>query len=175
MKLLNQTAKISNLILNRTEEIFVAVAMAVAVSLAFIEVILRQFGSSLGFTHELVNYLLIWVGLIGASIGVREKTHLGVDILINAFEPKTQKAIIIVTLWISAAFTFTIAILGYQHVLDILAFGQVSPELEVPLYIPRMLIPIAFGLMTIRFIQESIKVIKMPIDQFLQKEGVINE
>lgn len=167
--------KVLNLVLNRTEEIFVSLAMALAVTLAFIEVILRQFGSSLGFTHELVNYLLIWVGLIGASIGVREKTHLGVDILINAFEPKTQKIVVVATFWLSALFTLTIAILGYQHVTDILAFGQVSPELEVPLYIPRLLIPIAFGLMTIRFVQESIKVIKMPIDQFLQKEGVINE
>jgi len=167
--------KINNL-LNRTEEIFVVIAMALAVSLAFIEVILRQFGSSLGFTQELVNYLLIWVGLIGASIGVRSKTHLGVDILITPFEPIIQKSIMVITLWISSLFSLAIAYLGYHHVINIYLFGQVSPELEVPLYIPRLLIPIAFGLMTIRFLQESFIVIKTPTEELLQpKEGVLSE
>lgn len=175
--------KIINMIINRTEEIFVSIALSIAVTLTFIEVILRQFGGSLGITHELVNYLLIWTGLIGASIGVREKTHLGVDILISFFEPKIQKILLMSTTIISAVFSIIIFYLGYQHVIDILSFGQVTPEMEIPLFVPRLLIPIAFGLMAIRFSQETYKIWKSkaeelfnsPADELLQKEGVTNE
>ena len=154
--------------------------MSVAVTVTFIEVILRQFGESLGITHELVNYLLIWTGLIGASIGVREKTHLGVDILVKNCEPKVQKAVLLTTTAINITFSVIIAVLGYMHVINILQFGQVTPEMELPLFVPRLLIPIAFGLMAIRFSQEFFRILKTKpdelmvskIDDILEKEGV---
>lgn len=175
--------RVLNLIVSKLEEIFVSIALITAVTVAFVEVILRQFGSSLGITQELVNYLLIWVGLIGASIGVREKTHLGVDIIIANFEPVVQKTFILLTMVISAIFSIIIAYLGYLHVLNVIEFGQVTPEMEIPLFVPRLLIPIAFGLMSIRFLQESYKVFKTKSrelleqqnQQLLEKEGVGSE
>jgi len=175
--------KFFNLILNRTEEIFVSIALMIAATVTLIEVFLRPFGESLGITHELVNYLLIWAGLIGASIGVREKTHLGVDVLIGFFEPKTQKRVLITTTVISVLFSLIIFILGIQHVMDLANFGVVTPEMELPKYIPRLLLPIAFGLMVIRFSQEMYKIWKTKAEELVQsakedllkKEGVTNE
>lgn len=167
--------KAVNLVLNKAEEIFVILAMGLASILTFVEVILRQFGSSLGFTFELVNYLLIWSGLIGASIGVREKAHLGVDILITNCEPKVQKAMIIFVSLVSVIFSVIVAYLGFQHVLDVYEFGQVSPELEMPLYIVRSLIPIAFSLMTYRFFQELYHAWKTSADDLVKEGGVIHE
>ncbi len=175
--------KYINIFLNRTEEIFVSIALSIAVIITFIGVVLRAFGESLDFSYELVNYLLIWTGLIGASIGVREKTHLGVDIIISFFHPKLQKFMIIFTILVSVAFSIIIAFLGYLHVVNIFHFGQITPEMGIPLYIPRLLIPIAFGLMAIRFIQEAYKVwktkaeelLQSPVDELLEKEGVNGE
>lgn len=167
--------KAVNIILDRIEEVFVILALAVASTLTFVEVILRQFGSSLGFTFEMVNYLLIWTGFIGASIGVREKTHLGVDILIANCEPKVQKALLILISLLSVIFSVIVSYLGFQHVLIVADFGQVSPEMELPLYVVRSLIPIAFGLMTIRFLQETYRVWKTSAEQLVQEGGIINE
>jgi C4-dicarboxylate transporter DctQ subunit len=163
--------KTLNKILNRIEEITVGVALVVAVTLTFIEVILRKFfGSSLGFTHEVVVYLLIYVGLIGASIGVRKKVHIGVDLAIKQFSVKWQKGIVIGTTIASTSFTFIITLLGIQQVKTIAAFGQVTPEMEIPLFVPLLIVPLAFGLMSIRFIQELIKVWKTPAEEVLQQE-----
>ncbi|WP_339061034.1 TRAP transporter small permease [Tepidibacillus marianensis] len=167
--------RLVNIILNKLEEVFVILALALAVIVAFVEVILRQFGTSLGYSFELVNYLLIWVGLIGASIGVRENVHLGVDLVIKSFEAKTQKAILLFGNFISAFFSFVIAYLGYLHVLDVLNLGQLSPEMEMPLFIPRSLIPIAFGLMGIRFLQQTYQIWVTSAEELEQREGVINE
>ncbi|MDC3423288.1 TRAP transporter small permease [Aquibacillus sp. 3ASR75-11] len=163
--------KTLNKLLNRFEEVTVGIALIVAVTLTFIEVVLRKFfGSSLGFTQELVVYLLIYTGLIGAAIGVREKVHLGVDLAIKQFPVKWQKGFVIITTMLCVLFTTIITILGIQQVINIALFGQVTPEMEIPLYVPLLIVPLAFGLMTIRFIQELIHVFKTPANEILQQE-----
>jgi C4-dicarboxylate transporter, DctQ subunit len=161
-----------NKLLSRLEEVIVAVTLTIAVIFTFIEVILRKFfGSSLGFTHEAVVYLLIFSGLIGASIGVREKVHLGVDLVVQQFPYKVQKTLVLLTNLTSILFCFIIAGLGVQQVQNIAAFGQVTPELEIPLFVPLLIVPIAFSLMAIRFIQQLITIIKTPAEEVLQQEG----
>lgn len=162
-----------NTVLNRLEEFIVSVALVISVLLTFIEVVLRYgFGSSLGFTHELVVYLLILTGLVGASVGVRKKVHLGVDLLIKQFPVIVQKMILIVVAFTSALFCLLIMILGIQHVQILIEFGQLSPEMEIPMYFPKSIIPIAFGLMTFRYLQDTYRFIKMPADKvLLQEEG----
>lgn len=165
---------ILNKILSKIEGIACGLALSLATSLAFIEVILRRgFGSSLGFTQEAVNYLLIFVGLIGASIGVREKVHLGVDLLVKQFPPNLQKGMILFVYSLNILFCLVVAILGYQHIAILAQFGLVSPEMEIPMYIPKGFVAIAFSLMTIRYLQEMIKAIKTPTEQLLaeQQEG----
>ncbi|QST01000.1 TRAP transporter small permease [Pontibacillus sp. ALD_SL1] len=162
--------------LHRLEEVTVAVAMSIAVLLSFVEVVLRKFfGESLGFTHELVVYLLIYAGLIGAAIGVREKVHLGVDLLVKQFSPAVQKAIVIGTTVVSIAFTVIITMLGIEHVLNMQAFGQVTPELEIPLYIPLLMVPLSFALMALHFINEMVQIIRTDKEKIFQTEGGTTE
>lgn len=163
--------KAINTILDRFEEIIVAVTLAVASILTFIEVVLRYiFNSSLGFTHELVIFLLIFTGLIGASIGVRHRIHLGVYIVVKQFPAKMQKSIRLLCMVLNILFSFIVTYLGFQHIDILKKFGQLSPELLIPLYIPILVIPIAFGLMTIRFIQQLFIFIKMPAEELMSLE-----
>ena len=43
-------------------------------------------GSPSVFTDELANYLLIWVGLLGAAYASGKKMHLAIDLLPNKLE-----------------------------------------------------------------------------------------
>jgi C4-dicarboxylate transporter, DctQ subunit len=167
--------KFLNKLLSRIEEVIVAISLVIATGLAFTEVILRYFFSlSLGFTHEAVVFLLIITGLIGASIGVREKVHIGVDLLVKQFPVKFHKPISVTTYVLSTLFCLFITILGIQHIQILFEFGQVTPEMEMPLYIPKSVVPISFGLMTIRFIQETFKEMKKPAeDIYKEEEGVL--
>jgi C4-dicarboxylate transporter DctQ subunit len=169
-----KTVGFLNVALNRFEEIIVSSTLAIAAFLTFIEVILRYvFGASLGFTHEAVVFLLIITGLIGASIGVRKRVHIGVDILVKQFPFKLQKSVAISTYLLSTLFCVIVMILGYEHVQILAKFGQVTPEMEIPLYIPKSIVPIAFGLMSLRFIQETVVLFKTPSEEiFKEEEGV---
>lgn len=159
-----------NSVLSRLEEVIVSIALAVGAVLTFVEVVLRYgFGASLVITHELVIYLLILTGLLGSSIGVREKTHIGVDIIIRHLpSPKLQKLIVVGGLFTCALFCTVVTYLGLQHIIVLVNFGQVTPEMEIPLYVPKAVVPLAFGLMTLRFIQEFIKYLRIPANEIFQ-------
>lgn len=165
--------KIINTIISRLEEIIVSIALAIATIITFIEVVLRYgFGSSLGITQELAIYLLILTGMIGASIGVREKTHIGVDIIVKNFPPKLQKFLIVTGFTVSAVFCAVFTYLGYIQARVLADFGQVTPEMEIPRFIPYAIVPLAFALMTLRFLQEAVKRLKLPPgEDASQKEG----
>lgn len=161
-------------ILDRLEEIIVSITIAIATVLSFIEVVLRYvFDSSLGFTQELVIYLLITAGLIGASMGIRSKVHIGVDVIVKQFPFPLQKGIKLAVLTTCIAFCIIITFLGIQQVQILMDFGQVTPEMEIPYYVPLLIIPISFGLMSIRFIQEIVKQTKIPAEKtYIEEEGV---
>jgi TRAP-type C4-dicarboxylate transport system permease small subunit len=42
------------------------------------------------WTEELARMLLIWVSLLGASVGFMRKSHLGVDYFVGKLSPKAQ-------------------------------------------------------------------------------------
>ena len=143
-----------NFFLNRFEEASCAFLFALATALAFAEVVLRYlFNGSLG-SMELVIYCLIWASLIGASMGIRHGVHIQVEILIDRLPKELARKVGLVSLAISAAFTAFMCIFGVQFVLFVYQRGQTTPEMRVPAWPFYFVIPLATGLMTIRFCQE---------------------
>ena len=47
--------------------------------------------SQSGWTEELARFLLIWVSCLGMASVFRHSEHLGIDVLVNAMDPSTQK------------------------------------------------------------------------------------
>lgn len=142
-------------ILCRAEELFCAVLLAEAAALTFVQVVLRYgFGVTYSWMVELINYSFIYSALVGASIGVREKVHIGVDVLVTRLPRGLQRWVAAGALLLTLAFTLAIATLGVEYVGDVRRSGQVSPDLEVPKWIPYTAIPVGFGLMSLRFAQE---------------------
>jgi len=42
------------------------------------------------FTEELATFLMIWIGLLGGAYALRQKAHLGIDILTLRLSPEKQ-------------------------------------------------------------------------------------
>lgn len=143
-----------NSFLNRFEEVSTAFLFALAVALAFAEVVLRYlFNNALG-SMELVIFSLIWTSLIGASMGIRHGVHISVEILVDRLPHKLRKQMILVSLGISAAFTFFMFVFGMQILAFVFETGQTTPEMRVPMWPFYVVIPLSTALMTIRFCQE---------------------
>ena len=149
-----------NRALNFFEEATTAFLFALAVVLAFAEVVLRYvFNASLG-SMELVIFSLVWASLIGASSGIRHGVHIHVEILIDRLPKELARRITLVGLAMSAGFTAFLCIFGVQFVLFLIQRNQTTPEMQVPAWPFYSAIPISTALMTVRFCQEFYYLLK---------------
>ncbi|MGQ0579336.1 MAG: TRAP transporter small permease [Betaproteobacteria bacterium] len=153
-----------NRVLDRLEEWLIASFMAAATLIIFAAVLHRQssaipwlwdYTGALNFSwaQELCIYLFIWMAKFGAAYGVRTGIHIGVDVLVNAARGWPKRALVVVALSLGAFFTATIAIMGSRWVWFIHGTGQVSPDLEWPMWVVYLCIPLGSALMCYRFLQ----------------------
>ena len=143
-----------NRILNRIEEFLIASFMAAATLVTFAAVVMRYVtGSGIDWAQELTIYLFIWMAKFGAAYGVRTGIHIGVDFLVNWVRPSIRRAMVIAALSLGVIFTGSIAFFGARWVIFIYGTGQVSPDMEMPMWIVYLAIPFGSGLMCYRFVQ----------------------
>lgn len=92
--MLKKISSFSNHLLN----IAIAFSLA-AMSLAvLLNVILRYaFNSGLTWSEELSRYFFVWMVFLGAVAALKDKMHLGVDIVVNALPKKLQKVVFVVS------------------------------------------------------------------------------
>ncbi|MGD2134948.1 MAG: TRAP transporter small permease [Gemmatimonadales bacterium] len=86
------------------------------------------------FTDELARYLLIWIGLLGASYAVGRHMHLAIDLLPSRLTGRRRFALSV--LIEAGVFLFALAVLvvgGIGLVTLTLTLGQTSAALHVPL------------------------------------------
>lgn len=143
-----------NRILDRLEETLIASFMAAATLVTFTAVAMRYLGGTgISWAQELTIYLFIWMAKFGAAYGVRTGIHIGVDFVVNAAPPSIRRTLIILSMLLGVVFTGAIAFFGARWVVFIYGTGQVSPDLEWPMWIIYLAIPFGSGLMCYRFIQ----------------------
>jgi C4-dicarboxylate transporter DctQ subunit len=143
-----------NRLLNHFEEFLIASFMAAATLITFAAVVLRYInGSGIDWAQELTIYLFIWMAKFGAAYGVRTGIHIGVDFLVNWVRPSIRRGMVITALSLGMLFTGSIAFFGARWVIFIHGTGQVSPDMEMPMWIVYLAIPFGSGLMCYRFLQ----------------------
>ncbi|MDP0926674.1 TRAP transporter small permease [Paracoccus onubensis] len=107
----------------------------------------------LTWAQEACIYLFVWMAKFGAAYGVRIGIHVGVDILAEKLEGAARKAITTIAMSGGIIFTFIIAWIGTTFVWEVARGGQTSPDLEMPMWIIYLAVPLGSALMCFRFIQ----------------------
>ena len=107
----------------------------------------------ISWAQELCIYMFIWMAKFGAAYGVRTGIHVGVDLLVNMLDPGNRRRVILFAIACGAFFTATIATFGLAFVGEMFKTGQQSNDLEAPMWIVYLAIPLGSGLMCYRFLQ----------------------
>jgi C4-dicarboxylate transporter DctM subunit len=105
------------------------------------------------WAQELCIYMFVWMAKFGAAYGVRTGAHVGVDVLVNLLNPTYRNRVILFGLFAGAVFTAIVAIFGAVFVTQMFETGQHSSDLEAPMWIVYLAIPLGSGLMCFRFLQ----------------------
>jgi C4-dicarboxylate transporter DctQ subunit len=153
-------------ILDHLEEWLIAILIGAATLLTFAAVI-HRYGTgipvpfiqdnllklNMSWSQELTIFMFVWMAKFGAAYGVRTGIHVGIDVLINRMQDKWRAKFIIFGLLAGALFTGIVGTLGSKFVWEISHSGSVSPDLELPMWIVYLAVPLGSYLMSFRFLQ----------------------
>lgn len=153
-------------ILDHLEEWLIAFLMAAATLVIFAAVV-HRYGSgipilqdfllkiNMSWAQELCIFMFIWMAKFGAAYGVRTGIHVGVDVVVNAMDAKWRRIFVSFGLLAGALFTGLVAWFGTTFVSALVGTEQVSSDLEWPMWLVYLCIPLGSALMCFRFLQAT--------------------
>jgi len=110
----------------------------------------------LSWAQELCIFMFVWMAKFGAAYGVRTGVHVGVDVAVNQLRPPSRYYVILFGLLCGAFFTFVVGAFGSRFVWHMVETGQTSSDLEVPMWIVYLAVPVGSFLMCFRFLQVAV-------------------
>ncbi|MBN1758418.1 MAG: TRAP transporter small permease [Chitinispirillaceae bacterium] len=97
-----------------------------------------------GFTEELAGFLLIWIGLLGASYTYCKKAHLGIDTVVAKFSGRRKVAAEVGVAAMVFFFALFIMVIGGARLLTItFTLRQISPAMKIPMGYIYSVLPIS--------------------------------
>jgi C4-dicarboxylate transporter DctQ subunit len=137
--------------ISRLEKILITVLLTVMILLAFLQIVLRNFFSTgIDWGDSLVRYLVVWVGFIGAAVAVRENKHITIDILSRWISGSGSSFVRPASHLISAAVCGLLTWAGIKFTMFEAQMGSTA-FFDLPVWIPELVIPVTFGVMTLRY------------------------
>ena len=139
------------------EEVLVITLLATMTALVGAQVVMRYvMQNSLSWSEEMARYVFIWLINIGISYGVKTKRHISVDVLNSFLSKKNSAYLSILADILFLLFAIIVIYNGYDLTMRIMATGQASPALEMPMYIVYGSLPVSFFLVCVRLIQSVV-------------------
>lgn len=136
----------------RFEEIVLGLLLSSMILLACLQILLRSaFASGLLWADPLLRYLVLWSGLLGASMATSRGTHIAID-LAGFLIPKWLQPLIQLLCHLFAAVTS--GFLSWASVLFLqseIEFGSPGP-LDIPSWGWNLIFPLTFILITLRYL-----------------------
>jgi C4-dicarboxylate transporter DctQ subunit len=143
--------------IDRIEQTLVSIFLSVMILIALLQIVLRNlFATGLTWGDPLVRNLVLWVGFIGAAIATREGKHISIDV-VSQWVPSQRRIVIegiihVSSFIICGLLTFA----AVKFIRNEAVMGSVT-FLGIRAWVPELILPITFGLMTLRFGFRSLK------------------
>ncbi len=141
-------------IIHHLEEGFIALLLALMVTISFVQVINRYIlGTGFTWALELVTYLFAWLVLFGVSYGIRTGAHIGIDVLVRQFPHKLRRAIGFFGVLACCAYCIIMLVGSAGYVYKLYELGIEAQDLPIPRWVPFIMLPIGLSLALLRLLQ----------------------
>lgn len=136
------------------EEWLISALLVVMTVVTFVQVIARYvFNYSFVWALELVTFLFAGLIFLGMAYGVRVGAHIGVDALVKTLGPRNARRASAIAALLCIAYSLIGLIGGSMYVAKMYDIGILAEDLPIPQWIPRLVLPIGFALLLLRFVQ----------------------
>jgi len=137
---------------NRLEQAILVSLLLIMVGLAFLQILLRiLFHSGIIWGDVALRHLVLWLGLFGATVATKESRHINIDILPRLLSGKARTLLGILINFFSAFVCLLLAHGGIKFVYDEF-LAKTTTFLAIPGWIVALIFPLAFLIMTMRFV-----------------------
>ncbi len=137
--------------LHRVEDAFLAGLLLAMIVLAPTQIVLRNFfDTAISWGDPALRALVLWIGLLGALAATRGNRHITIDVLSHVLPERLQAGVRTLTNAFALGVCGLVAYHGWRFVRDEHEFESVAFA-GVPSWVIESVIPVAFGLMALRF------------------------
>lgn len=97
------------------------------------------------WSEELARYLMIWMGMLGAFVALREGRHIGVSLFVDRLPTTWGAKLMLLVELATMVFLGILAKQGFS--LALFNSSQLSPAMQIPMILPYMAVPVGASLM----------------------------
>jgi C4-dicarboxylate transporter DctQ subunit len=140
--------------LEHFEEGLIAFLMAAMTLVTFMQVVARYvFNYSFVWALELTGVMFAWLIFIGMSYGVRVGAHIGVDAVVKSLSAGAARVLGIIAAALCIVYASIVFVGGFTYVRKMYEIGILMQDIPIQQWIPRVILPLGFALLAIRFAQ----------------------
>jgi C4-dicarboxylate transporter DctQ subunit len=145
---------------DRAERLLVGILGGTAMLIAVVQVFGRYLDpkDAITWAEEVIVYVMVWAIMIVASPLVRSDGHVRPDLVLRLLRPGGQRWVEMFNCLVALAFTFGMVWYGWEVVSTAILLDQrSSSDLQFPIYIYYLALPVGGGLMAIRYVFRLIR------------------
>jgi C4-dicarboxylate transporter, DctQ subunit len=145
---------------DKVEETLVGLLGLIALVIGLLQVIGRYIdpARAISYAEEVIVYLIIWAIMIVSSQLVRRDGHVRPDLVLRLLSPRWLRIMEIFNCLVAIVFCGALVWYGYQIVDTSLLINETSStDLQFPMWIYYLALPVGSALMLVRYIMRLIR------------------
>ena len=144
----------SSRLTDRIEEGVIGAILAAMTIITFIQVILRYvFNTGLVWALEATIYMFGWMLLFGMSYGIKQGSHIGVDVLVQQLRAEPKRIVGLIACVLSIVYGLIMLIGSYNYVDTMMTLGVDAEDIAIERWILLLPLPVGFALLIYRIAQ----------------------
>ena len=146
-------------VLDRTLKYALTLLSAILTVSVFLQVLIRfVFKYPLPWTEEIARIAFVYCVFVGATIAVRENSHLSVDFLLVILPKGVARAAVFLGMLLVGVF---LAFVTWQGIVLVMATGvQMSPVMQVPFKYLYLIVPVSGAIMLLYLVSNMLALIR---------------
>ena len=147
-------------ILSKFENTVNGLLMIFCVVVLFWNVCMRFFfHAASSWAEEALRYAIIWVTFFGGSQCAKTGLHVGIDILPQSLPPRPRRWLVAANMLTAAVCCMFCTYAAFHLTRMVMDTNQVSPAMQMPMWLVYISAVLGSGLMTIRYLVSMVQAI----------------
>lgn len=150
------------------EKMFLVVGLITIILLISAQTVHRYFlteitnsAGAMVWAEESTRYIFIWISYLALPVAIKNRSSIRIDIIYDLLPERYQKITWIIANTCFLLFTVLLCVTGWMQIERLILYPQHTVALGIPFLIPYSILPLGFGLMTLRLLQDLYKQIKL--------------